>query len=138
VTAASPIEHDTPSPAAQMTIFVCASCGDKVADPSGTKLIDALAARLPPPEMRLIAIESADCLAVCKRPGTIAFAAAGKWTYVIGDVDAELHADDIIAAAASFAQSANGIVPWRERPQIFRKGVVARIPPIGHKTEAKK
>ena len=121
-----------------MTIFVCASCGDKAADPRGTRLIDALAARLPPPETCVVVVESVDCLAVCKRPGTIAFVAPGKWTYVIGDVDAELHADDIVAAAASFAKSENGIVPWRERPQIFRKGVVARIPPLGHKAEAKK
>jgi len=24
-------------------------------------------------------------------------------------------------------------VPWRERPQSFRKGVIARVPPLSHK-----
>ncbi len=25
----------------------------------------------------------------------------------------------------------NGIVPWTERPPPFRKGVIARVPPLG-------
>lgn len=41
------------------------------------------------------------------------------------------HVDDVITAALSFGAAENGIIPWRERPQSFRKGVVARIPPLG-------
>ena len=74
-----------------------------------------------------------DCLAVCKRPCTVALVAADKWTYLIGDLDPCSHVDEIVAAAKSFAASDNGIVPWRERPASFRKGVIARVPPINHK-----
>jgi predicted metal-binding protein len=73
------------------------------------------------------------CLAVCKRPCTVAFSGADKWTYLIGDLDPESHVDEIVSAAKSFAASENGIVPWRERPASFRKGVIARVPPINHK-----
>ena len=63
----------------------------------------------------------------------MAFCSAGKWTYLIGDIDPGNHAAEIVAAAESFAASDNGIVPWRERPQSFRKGVIARVPPLSHK-----
>ncbi len=55
---------------------------------------------------------------------------ADKWTYIIGDLTLA-HADDVVAAAISFQRSPNGIVPWAERPQPFRKGVIARVPPLG-------
>jgi predicted metal-binding protein len=77
-----------------------------------------------------ISVEAVECLAVCKRPCTVAFAANGKWTYLVGDLDAETHLDDIVGAAESYAASANGIIPWKERPIPFRKGVVARVPPL--------
>ena len=114
-----------------VTIVVCVSCrggGDEESRP-GAIFLDALRARL---ETRgiAIAVESVECLAVCKRPATIAFAAPGKWTYVIGDLDVDAHVDDVIAAAQSYGATENGIVPWKERPACFRKGVVSRTPPL--------
>ena len=76
-----------------------------------------------------LAVTAVDCLAVCKRPCTVAFSDADKWTYLIGDLAPESHLDEIVAAVKSFAASENGIVAWRERPSSFRKGVVARVPP---------
>jgi len=80
-----------------------------------------------------LTVATVDCLAVCKRPCTVALVGADKWTYLIGDLDPCSHVDEIVAAAKSFAASENGIVPWRERPASFRKGVIARVPPINHK-----
>ena len=37
---------------------------------------------------------------------------------------------DILAGAAAYAAAPDGIVPWRERPVIFRKQSLARIPPL--------
>jgi predicted metal-binding protein len=118
---------------AETTIFVCTACraSDNPDHRPGEFLLKALeksaAARADLP----FRIEAVECLAVCKRPCTIALAGAGKWTYVIGDLDSEQHVADILAAAESYAASENGIVPWKERPGCFRKGVVSRIPPLG-------
>jgi len=60
----------------------------------------------------------------------VALAAPDKWTYVVGDLSRESHLDDIVAAARRFAQSHDGLVPWRERPLAFRKGVISRTPPL--------
>ena len=42
----------------------------------------------------------------------------------------KLMLDDILTAAQRFARTHDGIVPWRERPNSFRKGVVSRTPPL--------
>jgi predicted metal-binding protein len=116
-----------------VTIFVCTSCrqeSDADGRP-GAVLLEALRKRLSGLGNDLIRIEPVECLAVCKRPCTVAFAADNKWTYVVGDLDKEADLDDLIASARAFARSDNGIVPWKERPDCFKKGVVSRTPPIG-------
>jgi predicted metal-binding protein len=121
-------------PEPDLTIHVCTACRRMREDlpdgydQPGLGLAAALGERLA--GKAGIAVTAVECLAVCKRPCTLAFAADGKWTYLIGDLDAETHLDDIVSAAESFAASANGIIPWKERPIPFRKGVVARVPPL--------
>lgn len=119
-----------------VTIFVCVSCQRPIGeagetfDRPGRELVEALQVRLADERPTGVTVAPVDCLAVCKRPCTIALSGEGKWTYLIGDLDAGAHADEIVAAARSFAASDNGIVPWKERPVSFRKGVIARVPPI--------
>jgi predicted metal-binding protein len=67
----------------------------------------------------------------------VALASGEKWTYVIGDLDANAHVEELVASANSFAQSENGIVPWKDRPDSFKKGVVSRTPPIGFSSPEK-
>lgn len=114
-----------------MTIFICSSCkaADNGDDRPGLGLIESLSARLEGPESA-IQLRAVDCLAVCKRPATISFVAPGKWTYVISDINVAAHVDDVIAAARAYAESETGVVAWKQRPMFFRKGVIARIPPL--------
>ncbi len=116
---------------ADVTIFVCVACrgrDDADARP-GAQFLDALRARLEARDLALT-VSPVECLAVCKRPTTVALAGAGKWTYVVGDIDIDAHVDEVIDAALSYAASDNGIVPWKDRPVCFRKGVVSRTPPL--------
>jgi predicted metal-binding protein len=123
------------------TIFVCVSCrrrlgdNDEAFDQPGRGLVEAIEARLEGDAPAGLAVTAVDCLAVCTRPCTVALSSAGKWTYLIGDIDPDSHVDEVVAAARSFQASENGIVAWRERPASFRKGVVARVPPLGHKEQ---
>jgi predicted metal-binding protein len=109
------------------TLLVCVTCKSDE-EPMGAGLFEALSERLAAePD---IALQPVECLSVCKRPCTVALAAPGKWTYVIGDLTRESHLEDIVAAVRRYAASPEGIVPWRERPLAFRKGVVSRTPPL--------
>jgi predicted metal-binding protein len=122
-----------------VTIFVCVSCRRRLGeaeddfDHPGPRLVEALDRHIGETGAQGLTIEPVECLAVCKRPCTLALRAAGKWTYLVGDLDPEQHVAEIAEAALSYGRSENGIVPWKERPATFRRGVVARIPPLGFK-----
>ncbi|GGC85969.1 DUF1636 family protein [Chelatococcus reniformis] len=121
------------SAAPDTVLFVCTTCrrptgaADGGYDEPGPALAEALGARL---DGSGVTIAPMQCLSACKRPCAVALKAPGKWTYVVGDLDGVEHLDDVVAAARLYHASADGIVPWRERPLPFRKGVVARVPPL--------
>jgi predicted metal-binding protein len=114
-------------PSVSSALLVCITCKSE-GGPVGPGLFEALGERLGSEPG--IALKAVECLSVCKRPCTVALAAPGKWTYVVGDLDRGLHLEDIIVGARRYAASLDGIVPWRERPLCFRKGVVSRTPPL--------
>ncbi len=120
-----------PSPT-KVTAFICVTCraGDTGEERPGRVLFDAVTSKLGSPADSDVTVTPVECLSVCKRPCTIALMASGKWTYVVGDLDPEVNVDDVISMTASYGLSDNGIVPWRERPQSFRKGIISRIPPL--------
>jgi predicted metal-binding protein len=115
------------------TLYVCVTCrageeGD-TAPRAGRRLHDALAAaqRLQDGTPRFRIVE-AECLSNCNRGCSVALTAPGRWSYIYGDLGLAA-VDELIAGAARYAATEDGLVPWRERPVIFRKGVIARIPP---------
>jgi predicted metal-binding protein len=70
------------------------------------------------------------CLANCNRGPSAAMRSNGSWTYVFGGLD-ETCADALIAGARLLALAADGILPWRGRPERLKRGLIARVPPIG-------
>ena len=115
------------------TLHVCVTCragedGEAVPRP-GRRLYDALidAQRRQEslPSVRIIEVE---CLSNCNRGCSIALSGPGRWSYIYGDLT-HASVDDVIVGAERYAATTDGLVPWRERPTIFRKGVIARIPP---------
>jgi predicted metal-binding protein len=88
-------------------------------------LVEALRRRDDLPSFRIVEVE---CLSNCDRGCSVALSGPGRWSYIYGDLT-ETAVDDLIAGAARYAATTDGLVPWWERPMIFRKGVIARIPP---------
>ncbi|MET0530985.1 MAG: DUF1636 domain-containing protein [Microvirga sp.] len=119
----------------EICLHVCVTCrqaggpDDKALRP-GAILHRALTEALAQAGAPAVRVEAVECLSVCKRPCTIAVSGPGRWTYIYGDLDAEVSADTIIEGLRLYAAASDGLVPWRERPEAFRKGVVARIPPF--------
>ncbi len=117
--------------AAKTTIHVCVTCkmSEEPAEPksgrAGARLHAALAAQAGAG----FDVAPVECLSVCRRPCTIGFAAAGKWTYVYGDFSPDA-APAILAAAELYSIAPDGLIPWKQRADALKKGVVARIPPL--------
>ena len=131
IRAIAPVDAVSAAPPPAATLLVCVTCKFE----GRTLGADLCAALAGPLEAEGVAVQPVECLSVCKRPCTVALAAAGKWTYVVGDLDRETHFDDIVTAARRYAASPDGLVPWRERPLPFRKGVISRIPPLARPPE---
>jgi predicted metal-binding protein len=113
-------------------ILVCDSCRHedfpKVADTRpGALLLEALAKQELPVE---IAVRSVKCLSNCSQGCSIALRGEGRWSYVYGNLTPNEHVSTILEGANKYLTSADGLVPWRDRPEHFRKNCIARIPPI--------
>ncbi|MCF4167381.1 DUF1636 domain-containing protein [Zavarzinia compransoris] len=76
-----------------------------------------------------VTIAPVSCLSTCSKGCAVALAAPGRWTYVYGGITPESDAPDVAEGARLYAGAPDGIVPWRERPELFRRNIVARIPP---------
>jgi len=119
----------------EICIHVCVTCRaagapDDGAERPGAVLHRALAEALSAADAPAVRLEPVQCLSVCKRPCTVAVSGPDRWTYVYGDLDPADAVETILDGVRRYAATADGLVPWRERPEAFRKGVVARIPPF--------
>ena len=114
-----------------VTLHVCTTCRagevlEEEAPRPGALLHQSLTQAGAPEGVRIVAVE---CLSACSQGASVALSAPGKWTYVYGRLSAG-DTTDILAGAAAYAATEDGLVPWRERPVIFRKQSLARIPPM--------
>lgn len=115
------------------TLHVCVTClagEDRETVPRAGRrlhdgLLEAQRRQEGPPSFRIV---EAECLSNCNRGCSVALAGPGRWSYIYGDLN-ETSVDDLLAGASRYAATTDGLVPWRERPTIFRRGVIARIPP---------
>jgi predicted metal-binding protein len=69
------------------------------------------------------------CLANCTRGPTAAMRCNGSWTYVFGGLDPTC-AEALVAGARLMAGTADGILPWRGRPEPLKGRMIARVPPL--------
>jgi predicted metal-binding protein len=120
---------DTPNVAP--TIYVCITCrraGEPDSDPPpGAILAAATAQAAAGTEVR---VRPMRCLANCTRGPSAAMRCDGSWTYVFGGLD-QTCASALVEGARLLARAADGIMPWRGRPAPLKRGLIARVPPIG-------
>ena len=112
-------------------VYVCITCrkqGEPL-EPKEARAGAVLFAALAPHASAQLNIVPVECLSVCKRPCTVSFAAPDKWTYVYGDLLPGISEATILAGAQLYGAAPDGVIPWKQRPDALKKGVVARIPP---------
>lgn len=122
----------------RIVISVCVSCRALEDDGSrpGQTLLDNLRDSLAGDSLALgLALRPVQCLSVCKRPCTVALSGTDRYTYVFGDLDPVRDAATLLDCARTYGEQEHGYMLWRERPEPFRRGIVARIPPSGWVTE---
>ena len=115
------------------TVFVCITCrraDDPDAEPRpGALLADATVRAA---HDSGVAVRRVRCLANCTRGPSAAVRANGgnhSWTYIFGGLDLAA-APALIVGAQLLAGAADGIMPWRGRPEPLKRGLIARVPPL--------
>lgn len=120
---------DGPAPTELMVCLTCRAGRDIPEDGTrpGAALHGALAAMDWPQGITLTGTE---CFSNCDHGCSVVLrGGAGRWTYVYGKLD-ESMAEVVHDGATRYHATTDGLVPWRERPQHFRKNCIARIPPL--------
>lgn len=120
-------------PLAPVEILVCATCRagqptDQEGPRPGAQLADALGDMDWPAH---VSVKSVECLSNCNSGCSVAVrGGAGRWTYVYGNFTGAEDAALAHEGLVKYAETQDGLVPWRERPVHFRKNCIARIPPL--------
>mgnify|MGYP001160634677 FL=1 len=115
-------------PIGPVIITVCTSCreaGVERADAPGRRLFESITAAAGDG----IVVRPTQCLSVCKRVCTVSLSAEGGYTFLFGDLDPDRDAPAIVAMAAACGAADHGFVPWKERPEPLKRGIIARVPP---------
>lgn len=128
----APRSVEVPTDRLPVTILVCTSCrfpgqGDVWPRP-GSDLAQSTRAAA---AEQGIAFRKVACLGNCKRGLSAAVLRDGCWSYVFGELDTG-SAADLIAGAKLLAQSSDGFMPFRARPDALKRGLVARVPTLAN------
>jgi predicted metal-binding protein len=113
------------------TVYVCITCR-RASDPEdgprpGLALARATAGAA---EGTSVAVRQVRCLANCSRSLSAAIRCDDTWTYVFGGLEAERDAEALIEGARLLARAEDGVMPWRGRPEVLKRGLIARVPPL--------
>ena len=121
------------TPGDPVIVSVCITC--KSAQPEeirhGPVLLERLRAAVAAEQAVVCPVQ---CLGVCKRPTTVAVSGAQGFTFVFGDLT-PVAAGEIASFVQSYRAADYGFVPWRQRPEVLRRGLVARLPPAAWSPE---
>ena len=120
-----------------MTIYVCVTCR-RAGDPEEGLRPGLLLARATAraAEGTAVTVRQVRCLANCNRALSAAVRSDGAWTYVFGGLDPDKDAPALVEGARLLARAEDGVMPWRGRPEILKRGLIARVPPIDYEEES--
>ncbi|MEH2080326.1 MAG: DUF1636 family protein [Nostoc sp.] len=121
----------------QHSLFVCTTCasvwqdGKRVGESKGEQLLLQLQQLAFNWELRnKFSIQGVECMSACNRSCVIAFTAEGKSTYLFGDLPDDSCASAVLKCATQYYTKPDGLLPWSERPEPLKKGILAKIPPL--------
>jgi predicted metal-binding protein len=118
-------------------ILVCSTCasvwkdGHRIGISGGQKLFEELKQNFENwAHSSEYELNSVECMSACSNSCVIAFNSPGKYTYVFGDLPTENAADSVFECASKYYQQAQGMLAWKDRPELLKKGIIARVPPV--------
>jgi predicted metal-binding protein len=119
------------------TLFVCSLCRFSRKEPTqnglsgGENLIQQLQAELQAKNLvSTIQIQPVRCMAACSDSCNVTLTAAEKITFVLSGLSPTESAPDLAKFCQQYAASADGKVPYQDRPDIIRESTAFVLPPL--------
>ena len=141
-------------PAGRATVMVCITCRDAAQRLNAeTPGVEAPAVDAPGVEMLRagmvlagatasaaaavsgVCVQRIRCLGNCSRGPSAAIRCDNSWTYIFGGLEPDRDANALVTGAQLLARAADGIMPWRGRPESLKRGLIARVPPADFREE---
>ena len=110
-------------------VVVCATCRDATGSDAHPRAGAILARNTKAAADGEVRVATVECLGKCKRRLSAAILRENCWSYVFGDLTTD-SGPDLVAGAKLFADSVDGLIPWRGRPDSLKRGLVSRTPPL--------
>ena len=124
--------EDVNAEPANVELLVCTTCrhGLELTD-EGTRPGALLHAALQEADLpEGVALRGVECLSNCSSGCSIILRGGeARWSYVYGNLSPD-QIDVVLDGTTRYRATTDGLVPWRERPEHFRKNCIARIPPL--------
>lgn len=119
----------------QHTLFVCVLCRAKSGSTDGLSqgqfLFDRLGEALAMCDWReAIHLRPVRCMGACSRSCVVAFAAPGKLTFILSELSPTESVPELLQFSGQYIACAEGKVPYKERPNLAKKGIHAVLPPL--------
>ncbi|WP_310418864.1 DUF1636 domain-containing protein [Chamaesiphon sp. OTE_8_metabat_110] len=122
-------------------LSVCTSCESAhrmkqaIRKSGGERLLEQLQTLVRAAPIEGLSIEPHECLGACDRACAIAFNAPGKYIYLFGDLPVdderlESTATAVMTFATQYHAKPDGTISYIKCPELLKKRVVARIPPL--------
>lgn len=123
-------------------LFVCTTCaskyqdGKKVGESGGERLMQQMQISVQAWELASeFSIEPVQCLSTCSQACAIAFMGSNKLTYLFGNLPVdetqiESTATTVLECAGQYYENPQGLLSYKERPELLKNKVMARIPPF--------
>jgi predicted metal-binding protein len=127
-------------PTGRATVMVCITCraGMEPTDATGDATPGAALANataVAAEGASDIVVQRVRCLGNCSRGLSAAIRCDNAWTYVFGGLQPAQDGPSLILGARLLAQAADGVMPWRGRPESLKRGLIARVPPRDFREE---
>ena len=112
-------------------LLICTRCRQQGIPPDDAERPGAaLLRRLAETGVEGVELVGVECLSNCERGCSVALRGPGRWTYVYGALSPSEHLETLREGAAKYAAAPDGLIPWRQRPEHFKRNCIARIPPL--------
>ena len=110
-------------------VVVCATCRDATGSDAHPRAGAILARNTKAAADGAVRVTTVECLGNCKRRLSAAILRENCWSYIFGDLTTD-SGPDLVDGAKLFADSVDGLIPWRGRPDSLKRGLVSRTPPL--------